>query len=145
MIEPFTSMALSQGFKVLESSSQTLEHYQGGIFAASRAWAAASPALLDGFIQGYLRGLDWTLDAANREAASEILAINMPAIKPAAIGRVMDKLLSPRTGLTPQAALDLDGIKTVLELRSQYGNGPELSDPGKYLDLSYYDRIRSRS
>ena len=145
MIEPFTSMALGQGFKVLERSSQTLAHYQGGIFAASRAWAAANPEILEGFIRGYLDALDWVLDPAHREPASAILARNMPAIKPAAIGRVMDKLLSPKTGLTPQAALDLDGIRTVLELRSQYGNGAALTDPGKYLDLSYYDRVRSRA
>ena len=145
MIEPFTSMALNQGFKVLERSSQTLDHYQGGVFAASRAWAAANPAALEGFIGGYLGALDWALDPANREQATAILARNMPAIKPAAIGRVMDKLLSPQTGLTPKGALDLDGIRTVLELRSQYGHGGTLHDPGKYLDLSYYDRVRSRA
>ena len=41
-IEPFTSMALAKGFHVLESSLDTFENYQGGSFAASRAWASAN-------------------------------------------------------------------------------------------------------
>ncbi|MDH5748466.1 MAG: ABC transporter substrate-binding protein [Rhodospirillales bacterium] len=141
-IEPFTSMARAKGFNVLESSLKTVEHYQGGIFAASRRWAEENSETLCGFISGYLDGLDWALDPKNRVEAAETLLRNMPAIKPETVERVLDKVLSEKTGLTPLARLDRKGIETVLELRTQYGNADNpLTDPEKYLDLSYYEKV----
>jgi hypothetical protein len=53
----------------------------------------------------------------------------------------MDSLLSPRSGLTPKAAILMDGVRAVLDLRSRYGGGASLSDPDRYIDLSYYDQV----
>jgi ABC-type nitrate/sulfonate/bicarbonate transport system substrate-binding protein len=140
-IEPFTSIARNQGFKVLDTSSNLLDAYQGGSFAASRAWAKANPDALKAFIKGYLAGLEWTLDPANREEATQILLERMPEIKPPVAGAVMNSLLSPRSGLTPKGAMLMDGVKTVLALRSKYGTGATLTDPDRYIDLSYYNSV----
>ncbi|MDB5508750.1 MAG: transporter substrate-binding protein [Hyphomicrobiales bacterium] len=140
-IEPFTSIARNQGFKVLDTSSNLLDAYQGGSFAASRAWAEANPDALKAFIKGYLAGLEWTLDPANREEATQILLERMPEIKPPVAGAVMNSLLSPRSGLTPKGAMLMDGVKTVLALRSKYGTGATLTDPDRYIDLSYYNSV----
>ena len=140
-IEPFTSIARNQGFKVLDTSTNIFPAYQGGAFAASRKWAAENPETLKGYIRGYLAGLAWTLDPANREEATQILLTNMPEIKPQVAGAVMNSLLSPRSGLTPKGAMLMDGVDTVLDLRSRYGSGGKLSDPTKYIDLSYYHSI----
>ena len=138
-IEPFTSMARAQGFPVLESSLETLDAYQGGIFAARRSWAADNGDTLRGFIRAYLTGLNWVRDPANRNEATEILCRNMPAIKPQAADKVMTKVLSPETGLTPDGTLNPAGMATVLALRSAYGPaGTDLRDPEKYLDLSFH-------
>ncbi|MFZ8899314.1 MAG: ABC transporter substrate-binding protein [Alphaproteobacteria bacterium] len=138
-IEPFTAMAKAAGFKILESSLQTVKAYQGGSFAARKNWAKGNRETLRGFITGYLDSLEWTLDSENRQTATEILLRNMPNINAKAIDKVMDKLLSPDTGLTPFARIDKNGFNTVLELRSRYG-GRQLSDPSKYLDLTYYQQ-----
>ncbi|HEX2727236.1 MAG TPA: ABC transporter substrate-binding protein [Beijerinckiaceae bacterium] len=140
-IEPFTSIARNQGFGVLDTSSRLFDSYQGGSFAASRQWAAANPDAVKGFIKGYLGGLGWTLHSGNRKEATDILLARMPEIKPPVAGAVMDSLLSPRSGLTPQGAILMDGVRTVLDLRSRYGGGATLSDPGRYIDLSYYDQV----
>lgn len=142
-IEPFTSIARNQGFHVLDTSSNVLPAYQGGIFAASRAWAAANSDALKGYIRGYLAGLAWVLDPANHDAATAILLENMPEIRPQVAGAVMNSLLSPRSGLTPQAAMIMNGVATVLDLRSRYGGGQELTDASKYVDLQYYDAAAS--
>ena len=139
-IEPFTTIAREAGFKVLESSLQTVKAYQGGSFAARRNWATNNSKSLMSFISGYLDGLNWTLNPSNREEGAEILLRRMPEINPKAINNVMDKLLSPMTGLQPEAAINSEGFKTVLELRSQYG-GFKLADRGKYLDLSFYEQV----
>jgi hypothetical protein len=38
----------------------------------------------------------------------------------------------------------LEGVRTVLSLRSEYGNPHKyLSDPSKYFDLRYYEMARA--
>ncbi|MEE8223232.1 MAG: ABC transporter substrate-binding protein [Alphaproteobacteria bacterium] len=140
-LEPFTSIAEAQGFNVLATSTTMFESYQGGTFAASRAWAAENADAVKGFIKGYLKGLDWTLDPANREQAGELLLANMPVLKPGVLPAVMDSLLDPKSGLTPKAAILPDGVKTVLDLRSNYGAGAPLTDPERYFDLSTYNQV----
>lgn len=142
-IEPFTSIARNQGFRVLDTSSNLFESYQGGSFAASRQWAAAHPDVIKGFIRGYIAGLDWTLAPENRAEATGLLLSRMPEIKPPVAGAVMDSLLSSRSGLTPRAAILTDGVRTVLDLRSRYGGGPPLTDAGRYIDLAYYNDVTS--
>ena len=58
---------------MLDTSTNIFPAYQGGAFAASRKWAAANPEALKGYIRGYLAGLEWTLDPANREEATQIM------------------------------------------------------------------------
>ena len=141
-IEPFTAMAQAAGYHVLESSLQTVNSYQGGSFAARRHWAASNSNTLTAFICGYLDGLAWTLDPMNRDEGADILLRKMPNIKLKAIDRVMEKLLSAETGLTPDAAIEKEGFETVLALRSQY-SGREVTDASKYLDLSFYRKALS--
>jgi ABC-type nitrate/sulfonate/bicarbonate transport system substrate-binding protein len=141
VLEPFTSIARSQGFNVLGTSTDLFDEYQGGIFAASRAWAADNADAVKGYIAGYLAGLDWVMDGANREAAAAILMEKMPAIKPGVVDKVMGNLLDPKSGLTPKAAVLADGVKTVLDLRSRYASPTPLTDPDRYFDLSYYNEV----
>jgi ABC-type nitrate/sulfonate/bicarbonate transport system substrate-binding protein len=140
-IEPFTSIARGLGFNILKTSTEMYSAYQGGAFLSRRSWAKENPETLKGFIKGYLAGLEWTLDPANREAGTALLLEKMPAIKPGVAGNVMNSLLSPKSGLTPKAAILMDGVKKVLELRSKYVEGAKLTDPDKYIDLSYYNSV----
>jgi ABC-type nitrate/sulfonate/bicarbonate transport system substrate-binding protein len=141
-IEPFTSIAKAQGFRVLDTSTGLFPTYQGGVFAASRAWAAANADAVKGYIKGYLAGLRWTLAPENRAEAAQVLLRNMPEIKPPVVDAVMSSLLSPASGLTPEARILSPGVNTVLDLRTKYGTGKApLVDPGRYIDLRYYDDV----
>lgn len=141
-IEPFTSIARRSGFNVLDVSTRLYGNYQGGVVAARRAWATEHPDLVHAFIRGYLEGLAWTLDPANRIAAEELLQARMPEIQPAALKPVMNSLLAPGSGLTPNATIIPEGMKRVLELRSRYAPVvTPLTDETKYLDLSHYQFV----
>jgi len=141
-IEPFTSVAEAQGFHVLQSSREGLPNYQGGVFTASRAWADAHRDVLEAFMRGYLRGLAWTLDPANYEAATALLIERMPAIKPHVAPAVMAKLLDPATGLTPGGAIDEPGVRAVLALRSRYAQPQKtLEFIAPYFDLASYANV----
>ena len=141
-IEPFTSIARAAGFNVLDVSSRLFDAYQVGVIAAPVSRARANADAIRSYIRGYLKGLAWALDPQNREAGASLLLANMPAIKPGVVGAVMDSLLSPISGLTPKGAILRDGMKTVLGLRSRYGEPrKDLTDVDKYLDLSFYDQV----
>ena len=143
-IEPFTSLAEAAGFSVLSRSTDVFPAYQGGVIAARRDWAQAHGDTVQAFLAAYLRGLAWTTDPANRDAAAAILAERMPEIRPGVLDAVMTSLLSPRSGLTPDGAILRDGARTVLDLRSRYGPGAApLVDVDTYLDLHWLDRARS--
>jgi hypothetical protein len=49
------------------------------------------------------------------------------------------RLINP-DGFAPKAQIDMEGVKTVLALRGEYGQPKKnLSDPAKYYDPKYYD------
>jgi ABC-type nitrate/sulfonate/bicarbonate transport system substrate-binding protein len=140
-IEPFTSLAKAAGFKVLTQSGDLFPTYQGGIIAGRHDWVVAHTDETTAFLAAYLKGLRWTLDPANRAAASELLAAKMPEVKPGVLGAVMDSVLSPKTGLTPDGAILPDGMRAVLDLRSRYGRPQTtLTDIEKYLFLPPYQK-----
>lgn len=144
-IEPFTSMAVAAGFRILRKSTDAFPTYQGGIVAARDSWAKKNAEHVKAFIRGYLKGLEWTLKPENRAEAATLLQAKMPEIKPQVVDTVLTGLISPRSGLTPKAAVLRDGMKTVLDLRSRYGGGGKtLQDVDKYLDLSYYNDVVSK-
>lgn len=135
--DPFRNFALDAGFRQLETSLDVLDHYQSGTYAACRSWAEENKIRLVAFIRAYLEALEWTLDPANLNQVIDILARRMPDMMPQAVAAAVAEQMKPETGLTPGAVLDMAGIDTVLELRSQYGEPKKaLTDPGKYIDLS---------
>jgi len=113
-IEPFTSLATTAGFRILDSSSCLFTSYQGGVVAARRT-VLERPAAVRAFIDGYLDGLGWVLDPSNRPAVTDLLMSRMD-IDPAAVRPVLNSVLSPESGLTPDARLLPDGVDTVLAL-----------------------------
>ena len=140
-IEPFTSIARAAGFPTLLKSNDFFSAYQGGVIAARHDWISKNEETLTAFLGAYLRGLEWVLDRARREAAAAILAERMPEIQPKALDAVMQSLLSERSGLTPKGAILLDGARTVLDLRSKYGAGKAvLTDVDRYLELGLRKR-----
>ncbi len=142
-IEPFTSIAVKSGFRLLDVSTKLYPAYQGGIIAARRVWLAENADTATRFLRGYLKGLAWTLNPANREAAEALLMARMTEIQPMAAKAVMASLLSPRSGLTPGAAIVPEGMAQVLALRSQFGKADvALTDFTKYLALECLETAR---
>jgi ABC-type nitrate/sulfonate/bicarbonate transport system substrate-binding protein len=118
-----------------------LGHYQGVVGATRRAWASEHETELIGFIRGYRSALDWLYDPAHKAEALAILRKNLPSMPEALAQQSYEILLHPTQGFTRDASLDVAGIRTVLALRSEYAEPKkELHDPGKYYDLSYYER-----
>lgn len=138
LITPFEVVAEEKGFHRLGSAGDVLGRYQGLVAAARRSWAKAHGAELVGYIRAYRQGLDWLFDPAHKAAAIALLRKNVPTISEPLAETSYRILLDPAHGFARDAAIDLEGMRTVLALRSDYGEPRRaLNEPGKYLDLSY--------
>ena len=143
LISPFEVNAEAEGFNRLANADEALGRYQGLVGATRRSWAKENEKELIGYIRGYTAALDWLYDPANKAEAIAILRKNAPNLTETLAARSYDVLLHPAKGFSRGAVLDPEGVKTVLQLRSQYAEPKkELSDAGKYFDLTYYDKAK---
>ena len=134
---PFESLAASRGFHVL-GTAEALGAYQGTVGMVRRSWSLAHEAVLIGFLRAYRAGLDFVCDTSNRTIVEALLVANIRDMTPALARQSYDLLLTANGGLTRDLAVDSDGIRTVLSLRSKYGTPSKLlSDPSQYLDSTY--------
>ncbi|WP_376095826.1 ABC transporter substrate-binding protein [Roseomonas sp. CCTCC AB2023176] len=139
LISPFEALAEARGFRVLADAAGAFGHYQGLVGAARREWLASHKAEAVGYIRGTIDALAWLYDPSNRAEAQEILRKNVPTMSPQVAEASARILLHPTGGFERRAAVDVEGIRTVLALRSEFGPpGTRLTDPMKYLDLSHY-------
>jgi ABC-type nitrate/sulfonate/bicarbonate transport system substrate-binding protein len=141
---PFELLVRQRGFNQL-AAAESLGAYQGTVGAARRSWAAAHEKELIGFLRAYRAGVGWLYDRANRDVVEAMLVANIRDMTPALARQSYDLLLADKGGITRDIALDIEGIRTVLVLRSKYGAPQKtLTDPSKYIELSYYEKALGR-
>ncbi len=135
---PLNLQAKEKGFKILASGSE-LGDYQGTTGITTRSWAAQNGDILVSYIRSYIDGLNWIYDTRNQKEAKEILAKNAPGMTAELAGPALQELLN--NGLQRDAAINAEGVKNVLLLRSRLAR-PEknLTDAKKYYDNSYYQK-----
>jgi len=140
LITPFELIAQKLGLRLLQSARDIFPRYQGLVGATRRSWAAANGETLVNFIRAYLDSLAWLHNAANKAAAAAILVEKVPNMSPELAAATYDELLKLPGGFDPKARIDVEGMKSVLALRSEYGRPQKtLTDPMKYVDLSFYE------
>ncbi len=139
LLSPFEVPAEAKGFNLLGSAIDVFGHYQGLVAATRRPWARQHSAELEGYIRGYVAGLDWLYDPRNKEAAIALFRENLPSATPELAAKSYDILLGAQGGFSRKAGIDKAGVRTVLALRSEYGEPKKrLRDAKKYIDLRYY-------
>jgi ABC-type nitrate/sulfonate/bicarbonate transport system substrate-binding protein len=139
LLAPFDILATAAGFNILQYAIDVYGHYQGLVGATRRGWAKQKPEKVQAYIRGYTEGLAWLSAPGNKEAAIALLRKNLPQMSPELAAQSYAVLINPR-GFSPKAQIDIDGVKTVLDLRSRYGEPKKtLADPAKYYDPQYYN------
>ena len=135
---PLELPLLARGYTQLGNSVDAIGTYQGTVCFLQRQWARQNEERLVNLIRSWVAAVEWLYDPANREAALTSFMTNMNADRAAAEAGYR-LLLGEREGIQRRAKLDMEGIRKVLELRSQYGEPRKmLTDPAKYVDESYY-------
>lgn len=145
LLPPFTGNAVARDCHVLARGDEIISCYQGTVGAAQRSWVEKNPDELISYIRAYIEATEWCFDIKNRTSCLELLAKHN-SIEGKAAEETLDALLDSDYGLYPKAALNLLGLKSVLELRAEMGFlKPPLPPVEKYIDLSYYDRAVGKS
>jgi len=122
-----------------------LGRYQGLVAGVRKSWADAHRAEVVGYIRAFSDAVEWLYDPANKDEALAILLKNLPNLGSAGAQTAYAILLSPKDGFQRKARIDLEGVRTVLALRSKYGQPKKtLTDPSKYYDPSFYDAAMRR-
>jgi ABC-type nitrate/sulfonate/bicarbonate transport system substrate-binding protein len=138
---PFSILARRDGLRSLGAAVELVGPYQGTGCWVLRSWAEANAGTLERYLAAYVEALRLALDPANRAEAVAILAERLK-IAPDIAAATWDIAADPVKGLTPDARLDMGGLRNVLALRAEMigtwgGKAPE---PDRYVDLSYYRR-----
>ncbi len=138
---PLDKIAADQGFTRLGTARELLGRYQGRTGFAQRSWIKNNPAAVIGFMRGYRDAMDWLYDRNNRAAAADLLMTNDTSVTPDLARLSLDILLDEKGGFWRGLALDLEGIRTVLALRTRFGVPQKtLTDPLPYVDLTLHEK-----
>jgi len=129
-----------RGFKVLAQARDYVKHYARGLGATRRPWANANEDLVVRFNRAMIRATDWLQDSKNKEEAVQVL-LSESKNNRARAESLYRQSLSPTMGLTPSSRIDMEGIRTVIELREVAGlMKPPVPKPEKYVDERFYQK-----
>jgi ABC-type nitrate/sulfonate/bicarbonate transport system substrate-binding protein len=129
-----------RGFKVLAQAQDYVKHYARGLGATRRVWANANEDLVVRFTRAMIRTTDWLQEPKNKDEAVQLLLGETKNNKARALS-MYEQTISPTMGLTPRSRLDMEGIRTVLELREVAGlMKPPMPKPEKYVDEKFYNK-----
>jgi ABC-type nitrate/sulfonate/bicarbonate transport system substrate-binding protein len=129
-----------RGFTVLAQAQDYVKHYARGLGATRREWANKNEDLVVRFVRAMIRASDWLQAPTNKAEVIEVLS-GATHNNQARAESLYRQTLSPTLGLTPRSRIDMDGIRTVLELREIAGlmKAP-VPKPEKYIDERFYQK-----
>jgi len=134
---PFDAQAKAAGMIRLGDSRELLPYYPGSVYAVNRAWAQKQRDDLVGFLRGWLAGLRWVKDPANREEAVKVVAGEIKLDPKEAAEAIEEQSAS--------GALNLSGLQSILDLRVQFGfKLPMGNSLDRYYDAGYFREAAGR-
>lgn len=137
LFPPFDAKALDAGLRRIGDSREVLPDYPNTLFAVNREWGQKNRDTLVSYLRAWLKGMSWTTDPLNREAAIKMIGAELK-LNPKQAAESVDELSS--TG-----NLNLPGLQTVLDLRTQFGF--KLIKGGNlpvYYDTAYFNAARGK-
>lgn len=145
LLSPFEVQAEAKGFNVVAVALEVLGRYQGLVAGVRASWAEANRESLIAFIRAYVKAVDWLYDPANKTEALAIFSKNLPNVPKEGVEAAYRILLDPKEGFERKAAIDMQGVERVIELRAKWAEPKKaLGGPMKYYDPRYYDAAVGR-
>jgi ABC-type nitrate/sulfonate/bicarbonate transport system substrate-binding protein len=131
--------AKRQGYNILADAAAVLGAYQGSAYVVRRSWGKEHEQTVLSFIRAIVPATD--LVFSDKPGAIAVLKQHLKKLSDAEIDGVYNALTSGKGGLNHGAQINIEGVKMLLSLRSAYGEPKKtLTDPMRYVDLSYYKK-----
>ena len=140
---PEDTHAQKEGFNILADATEIIGAYQGSAYIVSRAWAKDNEQAVGAFIRAMVAASDYVFD--NKAGAIEVLKARVKGLSDADAESIHAALTAGKGGLNRGARMNIEGVKMLLDLRNEYGgSGARLTDPYKYIDLSFYEKATGK-
>ena len=145
LLSPFEVQAESKGFNRLGDGLTALKTYQGLVAGVRQSWANQNRKAVTAYIKAYVEAVDWLYEPANRDAAIAIFLKHLPQAGQQGAEASYRVLLNPNEGFQKKGQIDLEGVRTALQLRTKWSESKKpLNDPGKYYDGSFHREALGR-
>ncbi|MDR6874681.1 ABC-type nitrate/sulfonate/bicarbonate transport system substrate-binding protein [Bosea sp. BE125] len=142
---PLDLIAESAGSVRLAEMHALIGPYQGISGMGRRAWLAENRDTAKAFLRAFHASVAWLVDPASKDEAIAILRERVQGTSPELAQRIHARLTHPERGIKRDSAIDIEGLRTVLRLRSTYAAaGQTLSDPSRYLDSALLGEALAR-
>ena len=129
------------GFNILADATELIGAYQGSAFVVRRSWAKEHEKEVVGFLRAIIAATD--IAFADKDSAIAVMRDRIKSLSAEDAASLYTSLVAGKGGLNRGAAINMEGVKTLLDLRNSLGDGKKLlNDPMKYVDLSYYEKAK---
>ena len=144
LTSPLEIVPEAKGFRRLANATDMIGPYQAVLGMARRSWAKSHEAALVSYVRSYVEALDWLSDRAHIDEAVAIYRRNIPNASEEGAKKAWEVLVAGNEGFAKKGRIDIEGARTVLKLRSEFGEPKRtLDDPSRYIDESYYRKALS--
>lgn len=135
---PSDQEAAEEGYNILSDCAAELGGYQGSVYGVRRAWMAQNGETLQRFIRAIVEAHGRVY--ADKTVSKQVLMKRIKGLSDKGAEQLYISLTAGAGGLAKRAEIDLPGMKTVLSMRTAYGEPRlELNDPLKYVDVGPYE------
>ena len=143
LLPPFSFRAIGQGFPVVAEIPKIFPALPVDQTGTNTQWAKANTPALLGYLRGYLQGLHWIFDPANRSKAIAML-VDWTGANPDDASKTYDVYVRGKvyseTGITPIA-----GEAKVLAMLASVGQIPAKHPPAEqFVDNSYLQQAAAQ-
>jgi NitT/TauT family transport system substrate-binding protein len=133
MAVPYAFQAQELGYNLIGRMVDVFPNYLLSCYAVRRSWAEKNRPLVVRFLKGVLRAKKWF--EQDHKAAVEFLAKEFQ-LNPALAEKGLDYYLQT-PAWHPELEIEMDGLKTVIDIYAEQNNLKAIPSPDKYVDQSY--------
>jgi ABC-type nitrate/sulfonate/bicarbonate transport system substrate-binding protein len=127
------------GFNILDDTTALIGAYQGSAIVVRRAYAKAHEAEVLAFLRAIVAATDYVF--SDKAGALAEMKAHIKGMSDAELETIYVSMTASKGGLNRGARMNMDGVKMLLTLRNDLaGADKKLTDPTKYVDLSYYEK-----
>jgi ABC-type nitrate/sulfonate/bicarbonate transport system substrate-binding protein len=127
------------GFNILDDTTELIGAYQGSAIVVRRAYAKTHEAEVLAFLRAVVAATDYVF--SDKAGALAEMKQHIKGMSDAELESIYTSMVASKGGLNRAAKMNMEGVKMLLTLRNDLsGSDKKLTDPTKYVDLSYYEK-----